>query len=155
MESRNPDIRDEGSRPVARTRRSPWGLARASAELVPRGARDLVDLLCENAIAIMNEEAVGMTARQRFPELLERPFRRRMGRNVLVDDPAGSNLYDDEDVESTERGRDHHEEVAGHHGLGMVTEEGQPALFWGPACAPDRPCEGTCRRCAGRPECSA
>ena len=42
-----------------------------------------------------------------------------MGRNVLVENLARSNLYDEEDVESTERGGDHHEEVAGHDGLSI------------------------------------
>src|SRR5215472_13522269 len=70
-----------------------------------------------------------MISRQRFPELLQRPLRRGMGRYVLVENPSRSNLYDDEDVEGAEDGGDHHEEVAGHHDLGMVTEEGQPALF--------------------------
>jgi len=53
-----------------------------------------VDFLCEDAIAIMDEEAVGMIARQSFPELLQRPCRRGMGRDVVVENPAGSDLYD-------------------------------------------------------------
>ena len=72
----------------------------------------LVDFLCEDAIPIVDPEAVGMIARQRFPKLLQGPCRRGMGRDVVVDNPAGSNLYDDEDVKGTERRRDHHEEVA-------------------------------------------
>src|SRR5215471_13095911 len=129
MESRNPGIRDEGSRPVARTPRSPWGLAPASAELVPQLRETLVDFLCEDAIVIMDEEAVGMIARQRFPELLQRPLRGGMGRDVVEENPAGSDFHDHEGVESTECGGDHHEEVTGHDDFGMVTEEGQPALF--------------------------
>jgi hypothetical protein len=76
-----------------------------------------------------------MISRQRFPELMQRPFRRRMGRHVLVDNLSGSNLYDDEAVEGAERGGDHHEEVASYHGLGMITDEGQvsrsPSRFGG------------------------
>ena len=45
----------------------------------------LVDFLSEDAIAIMDDEAVGMVARQRFPELLQCPFRRGMGRGVAVE----------------------------------------------------------------------
>src|SRR5262249_25159213 len=89
----------------------------------------LVDLLSEEAVAIVDEEAVGMISRQRFPELLQRPFRRGMGSYVVVENLAGSDLYDNEDVESTESGRDHREEVASRDDLGMVTDEGQPALF--------------------------
>ena len=70
-----------------------------------------------------------MIAGQRFPELLQRPLGRRMGRDVGVENPAGSDLHDEEDVEGTECGGDHHEEVAGHPDLGMVVDKGQPTLF--------------------------
>src|SRR5215813_13877634 len=40
-----------------------------------------------------------MIVRQGFPELLQRPFRRGMGRDVLVKNLAGSDLHDNEDVE--------------------------------------------------------
>src|SRR5215471_316809 len=95
----------------------------------PQVRQTLVDLLSEEAVAIVDQEAVEMIARQRFPELLQRPFRRGMGSYVVVDNHAGSDLYDDEDVEGAEGGGDHHEEVAGHHDLGMIPDEGQPALF--------------------------
>src|SRR5215471_11171499 len=90
----------------------------------PQVRQTLVDLLSEDAVAIVDQEAVGMISWQRFPELLQRPFRRGMGSDVLVENPAGSDLYDDEDVEGPEGGGDHHEEVAGHHGFGMITDEG-------------------------------
>ena len=50
----------------------------------------LVHRLREDAVPIMDEEAVGMAARQRFPELLQCPFRRGMGRGVEVENLAGS-----------------------------------------------------------------
>jgi hypothetical protein len=77
----------------------------------------------------MDDEAVGMAARKRFPQLLQCPFRRGVRRGVVVENLAGSNLHDDENIEGPEGGRDHHEEVAGHHDLGMVADEGQPTLF--------------------------
>src|SRR5215472_4724297 len=95
----------------------------------PQVRQTLVDLLSEEAVAIVDQEAVEMIARQRFPELLQRPFRRGMGSYVVVDNHAGSDLYDDEDVEGAEGGGDHHEEVAGHDDFGMITDDGQPALF--------------------------
>src|SRR5215831_7637369 len=84
----------------------------------------LVDFLGEDAVSIVDDKSVRMIARQCLPELLERPFRRRMGSDVLLENLARSDLYDDEDVERTECGGDHHEEVAGHHDLGMVADEG-------------------------------
>jgi hypothetical protein len=83
---------------------------------------DLVDFISEDAIAIMHDEAVGMVARQGFPGLLQCPFRRG-SRDVVVENPAGSDLHDDEDVEGAEGGGDYHEEVAGHHDLDMVADK--------------------------------
>src|SRR5215467_1393573 len=91
--------------------------------------KTLVDIRREDGVAIVDDETIRMIARQGFPELLHRPFRRGMGRDVLVKNLAGSDLHDNEDVEGTECGGDYHEEVAGHHDLGMVADEGQPALF--------------------------
>ena len=48
----------------------------------PQVRQTLVDLLSEDAVAIVDQEAVGMIAGQRFPELLESPFRRGMGSYV-------------------------------------------------------------------------
>ena len=95
----------------------------------PQVRETLVDFRSEDAIPIVNEEAVGMIARQGFPELLQRPLRRGMRRDVVVKNPAGSNLHDDKDVEGAESSGDHHEKVAGHYDLGMVADEGQPALL--------------------------
>ena len=51
------------------------GLVLASAELVrPDSFKTLVDLLSEDTVPIVDEEAIGMSARQRFPELLQRPI---------------------------------------------------------------------------------
>ena len=61
----------------------------------PQVRETLVDFLCEDAIPIVDEETVGMTARERFPELLQRPLCRGMGSDVLVENLAGSELYDD------------------------------------------------------------
>src|SRR5215467_1206322 len=92
-------------------------------------SKTLVHLLSEDTVPIVDDEAVGMIARQRFPELLQRPFRRGMVSDVVVENLPRFDLHDDEDVEGTECGGDHHEEVAGHHDLGMVADKGQPALF--------------------------
>lgn len=76
----------------------------------PQVRETLVDVLSEDAVAIVDQEAVVMVARQRLPELLKRPFRGGMGSYVLVDNLAGSDLYDDKDVEGAECSGDHHEE---------------------------------------------
>jgi hypothetical protein len=68
----------------------------------PQVSETLVDVLSEDAVAIVDQEAVGMIARRRLSELLERPIRRRMGSYVLVENLPGSDLYDDKDVEGAE-----------------------------------------------------
>src|SRR5215472_17013879 len=89
----------------------------------PQIGKALVHRLREDVVPIMDDEAVGMAARQRFPELLPCPFRRGMGRGVVVENLAGSNLYHEEDIEGPEGGLDHHEQVACHHDLGMVADK--------------------------------
>jgi hypothetical protein len=54
--------------------------------------KTLVDIRREDAVPIVDDEAVRMIARQGFPELRQRPFRRRMGRGVVVENLAGSDL---------------------------------------------------------------
>src|SRR4030095_7115889 len=78
----------------------------------------------------MNEESVGMTARQCLPELLHRPLRRRVGGHVVMQDSTGAQFHDDHYVERAEGGGDHNEEVAGHDCRRMMADEGQPTLLW-------------------------
>src|SRR5215831_10714679 len=61
--------------------------------------KTLVDFLRGDAVAIVDDETIRMIARQSFPGLLQRPFRRGMGRDVVVENLAGSDLHDNEDVE--------------------------------------------------------
>src|SRR5215831_4804753 len=91
--------------------------------------KTLVGIRRKDAVAVVDDEAVRMIARQGFPELLQRPFRRGMGSDVLVENLTGSDIHYNEDVEGTECGGDHHEEIASHNYLGMIVDEGQPALF--------------------------
>src|SRR5215471_17303250 len=53
-----------------------WGPHRRPQNPYPQVAKALVNRLREDAVPIMDDEAVGMVTRQRFPELLQRPFRR-------------------------------------------------------------------------------
>ena len=73
MESRSRDIRDEGCRRVVRTPRSPLGPHRRTQNLYTQIGKTLVDICREDAVTIVDDEAVRMIARQRFPELLQAP----------------------------------------------------------------------------------
>src|SRR5215831_5661170 len=46
--------------------------------------KTLVDIRREDAVAMVDDETIRMIARQRFSELLQRPFRRGMGGDVVV-----------------------------------------------------------------------
>src|SRR5215831_7251991 len=82
-----------------------WDPHRCTQNLYTQIGKTLVDICRGDAVAIVDDEAVRMIARQRFPEPLQRPFRRGMGRDVVVENLAGSDLHDDEDVEGYGRWR--------------------------------------------------
>jgi hypothetical protein len=71
-----------------------------------------------------------VTARERLPELLHRPFRCWVGGHIVMEDSAGAHFHDHEYVQYAECGSDHDEKVTGKHHLGMVADESQPTLFW-------------------------
>ena len=81
-ESRSRDTRDEGYDPAlayrVRLRGSHWLRQDPHTQI----GKALVDFLSKDAIAVVDDEAVRMVARQRFPELLQRPFRRRICRKL-------------------------------------------------------------------------
>src|SRR6187551_2170545 len=52
-----------------------------------------------------------------------------MGGHVVMEKAAGSHFHQHQVVESVKRGRDHDEEVAGHDHLGVIVDEGEPALL--------------------------
>src|SRR5215831_5188404 len=50
----------------------------------PQIGKTPVDFRREDAVAIVDDETIRMIARESFPELLQRPFRRGMVRDVVV-----------------------------------------------------------------------
>ena len=71
--SRSRDIRDEGCRRVARRPRSLLGPHWRTQDPYTQIGKTLVGIRSEDAVTIVDDEAVGMVARQRFPKLLQRP----------------------------------------------------------------------------------
>jgi len=88
----------------------------------------LIELLREDAIAVMEQEAVAVVRWDRFAQLLERPLRWRMRGHIDVQPSAAGVCDDDKDVEETKGRGDHDPEVTGHHTPGMMTDKGRPAL---------------------------
>src|SRR6201984_188538 len=52
-----------------------------------------VQLRRKDRIAIVDEELIGMIARNGVPQLLERPFRRRMSRHITMQNRAAADLH--------------------------------------------------------------
>ena len=71
-----------------------------------------VEFFGEDAIPIIDYKSLRMIVRRCLPDLLQDPFRSRMGRYVLVKDSAGSQVHQHKDVQRLERRPDHDEEVA-------------------------------------------
>ena len=88
----------------------------------------LVELRREDAIAIMEEEAIAMVRWDRFAQLLQCPGGRGMCRHIDMQDPACRVFHEHKHVEEAKGRRDHDTEVTGHDRLGMIAHKGPPAL---------------------------
>src|SRR5262245_20988515 len=82
----------------------------------------------ENAVSIMEQEAVCVICRNRFAKLLEGPLRRGMRRDTDVQQSAAAVFDNDKNVEETKGRCDHDAEVARHNRLRMIAYKGPPAL---------------------------
>ena len=80
----------------------------------------LVELLGENAVAVMQQEAVAMGSGDGFAQLLERPLGCGMGRHIAVQNAARGMLHHDKHVEQTKGGCDHQAKVTRDDRLGMI-----------------------------------
>ena len=88
----------------------------------------LVELRGEDAIPVMEEEAIAMVSWDRFAQLLQRPCSRGVRGHIDMQDAAGGMFHHDKDIEQAKGGRDHHTEITGDDRLGMVAHKRHPAL---------------------------
>ena len=88
----------------------------------------LFDNYPQMAFVERNQEIQALPAKT-APETFAVGIRRRMGGHVVKENAGSSHFHQHEDVEDAERGRHHHEEVAGHDHLGVIVDEGEPALL--------------------------
>ena len=88
----------------------------------------LIHLFGENGIPVMDQDAVRVTGRNRFSELLHGPLGGGMRRHIDVKESAARMLNDHKHVENAKRRRDHHAEVTCHNAFGLVADERGPAL---------------------------
>jgi len=83
----------------------------------------------------MDQETVGMIARNRFAKLLQRPGCRWMRGDVAMHDAPCPDLHQEEHIESSEPSGCHDQEIAGDDGLGVIADERPPVLRRGPPVA--------------------
>ena len=74
-------------------------LGRRFEDPEPKVPYALVELLGENAVAIMQQKTVTMVSRDGFTQLLQRPVRRRVCRHIAMHNTAGRVFHQDKDVE--------------------------------------------------------
>ena len=84
-----------------------------------------------------------MIARNGLPQLLERPFRRRMSRHIAMQNTAASDLQGHEHEQNPETRGHYHQKIAGYDALSMIADKGLPRLRRGsPAPLPIPGCRG-------------
>ena len=94
----------------------------------PQVAHTLVERLGEDRITVMDQKAVGVFGRNRFAELLHRPWGRGVCGHIRVEDAAREMCHHDKHVEEAKGRRDHHAEITRDDGLGMIAHKRLPAL---------------------------
>ena len=81
-------------------------------------------MVCEDAVAIVNQELVPVFAPNRLTQLLQHPRGTRMRCDVAMDQTTVAMLDHHEHVQQSQRRGDGDEEIAGNESRGVQTEKG-------------------------------
>src|SRR5512132_156957 len=81
-----------------------WCPHRCSQYAHAQRGHSSVQLLGKDAIPIVDHESVRMVARKCLSELLQRPFRRKMGGHVVMENSPGTHFHQHEYVKGAEGG---------------------------------------------------
>ena len=101
-----------------------WGFR----DLEPEVLYAAVELRREDAIAIMEEEAIIMVRWERFAQLLQCPGSGGMRGHIDMQNPACRVFHEHKHGEEAKGRRNHHTEITGHDRLGMMAHKGPPSL---------------------------
>jgi len=74
-----------------------------------------------------------MVEGQDFTELLKGPFRRGVFGDIEMQNPTAADFHRHEHIQDAKGGRHRHEEIAGHHRLGVVPHKAASSLAGCPA----------------------
>ncbi len=105
-------------------RRSHRGSQRLQAETL----NGFIHLLREDAVAIMDQEAIVVVAGNGLAELLCRPIGRRVSGHVIVQDSSRVHLHEHQNVQDAEVSCHHGGKITGENRVCMVLHKGHPAL---------------------------
>jgi hypothetical protein len=83
-------------------------------------AVELVEVVREDAVAVMEEEPALMVRWYRFAELLCGPLGRGMHGHMAMQNPTRGVLHQHEDIKEKKVRRDHRAEIAGDDGFGWL-----------------------------------
>src|SRR5436190_23197791 len=78
----------------------------------------------------MNQESVGVIARDGFPKLLQGPGCSRMGRDIALQNAATSHFHNHEHVQRAESGRYRQQKITRHDGLGVIADKRRAARMF-------------------------
>jgi hypothetical protein len=102
VQARAPHASDQSFTVGIRLRRLHGG----SSNFQPEGPQLVINFRGKDRIPIMNQESVGVIARDGFSKLLQGPGCGRMGREIAVQNAATSHLHHHEHVQHSETSRD-------------------------------------------------
>ena len=104
-----------------------WTVRRGLQHPDPEGPDRLVELACEDTVAIVNQELVPSFVADHLTQLLQRPGSARMGGDVAVDQSTAAMLDYHKHIQHTKCRGDGAEEITGYDSLSVQAQESRPA----------------------------
>jgi hypothetical protein len=77
---------------------------------------------------VVKQKLVFPISGQRFPQLLQSPLRRRMFRGIEMNQPSRTDLQRHKYIDHAKANRHNREEITSYDCVGVVFQEGGPAL---------------------------
>src|SRR4051812_20420411 len=88
----------------------------------------LVQTRREGLVAVVEQKLVFSISEKRFPQLLQSPRRRRMFRGIEMNQPSRTDLQRHKYINHAKANRHYGEEITSYDCIGVIVQEGGPAL---------------------------
>ena len=109
-----------------------WRSERSFEDSHSHGSHRQIQFLGVDLVAIVNHKAIVVFVVHHFAKLLQGPGCGGMGSDIEMDESSRAHLHDHKHIDDVKADGDRDEEVTGQHALGMIANEGHPALGWNP-----------------------